>query len=146
MEKIKYQLSDGTVCYQDELIGKQDVAILKLASKIQLDEKTFRESTLITLMELLVKNDILADFFSIILTDESGRYNCEEIKSRVMNWKNSEYERIVKDFFALNPSAMNLLKNFVPKLGSMNSTQTSRSTETKSENEVTTGGVKEKLS
>ena len=93
--RFDYEFSNGEKCFQKEMNGEQ---ILKLADLwLSIDMTKYEEKNKVRFyVNALIKYKLLDDFFAIL-------FGNEEVKFAELHY--SEIERVLTDFFLLNPLA-----------------------------------------
>lgn len=100
MEKKEYKLSTGASCYQTPLTVRKDYQILKLIFGLETGnlQSTLESFTLLDLLNLLLKENIIEKFLGVILTPVGQPFSDGDL-----DVTNTELEEILADFFTLNP-------------------------------------------
>ena len=99
MENIDYVFKCGITAHQHELTLKQDGELAKLLSKLNVSNFDLSKISILELIAHLVEDNILNDALNIILNTQNEDYS---------ELTNSELEKVITDFFTLNPSLKKL--------------------------------------
>jgi hypothetical protein len=143
VEKIEYSLSIGVKAWQKKLSLEQTYGVFdilaSLAKDIKFsDVKEIMKMTVAETATMLIRARLIDRFINLIL------YPCEGYSFANKNFSQLDLEEavvIITDFFTLNKSAMERLKNFVSGLGMLKTTNQFQSSEPSVKNTFPTESV-----
>lgn len=103
--RIKYKFKCGIEAYQEELDLRQDELLTEILLELNIETFSFGNTKIKELVNILIKERVLIKVLDIILTTVKDT-ECDFLKL-----KNSELEEVFEDFFSLNPTVTNWLRN-----------------------------------
>lgn len=113
--------------YQEELDIEQNQKLVELLSKFKLNSGTFDTQTVDVILKFLKEQNLIAEFLKIILTIDYSVGGSHDTTLKYL--KLSELEKILMDFFSLNPTLMRWLKSIESILILLLKTQNTDNTE-----------------
>ncbi|MBK9333841.1 MAG: hypothetical protein IPM96_15900 [Ignavibacteria bacterium] len=120
LQKRTYKFSNGITAAQDELNLGQDYKIMSLLSGLGIEDgKELLDSSIGDIIKKIVENDLVSELLNIILVIDNDT-------AADRNWsvlKNSELQKVIEDFFSLNPIALSWLKTIGTGLTSAKTTR-----------------------
>jgi len=100
-----YEFNNGLKCYQEELNVGQDEQLVSLLANVETSKLDMNATEVRELVRTLVSEQILYKLLKVILVSDA-----EIDEEQLKTLKTSELQRIITDFFILNPAVKSWLK------------------------------------
>jgi hypothetical protein len=110
MERKLYKFKNGIQAHQEELSIEQDYRIAELMTELEIPGfEDIEKMQIQNLIKLLASSGVLEKFLEVILLPAKDTEGISAEKLKTL--KNSEVQKVMDDFFTLNPLVKSLLQN-----------------------------------